>query len=76
VCTSGFLYSRQCVLAQFRGGRHSGHRAGYLHQELNRQASGLDKFILFGPRCFAIAMAMFGAGHFVAAKFVATIVPS
>jgi hypothetical protein len=25
------------------------------------QASGLDKFILFGPLCFAISMAIFGA---------------
>ncbi len=40
------------------------------------QASGLDKFILFGPLCFAISMAIFGADHFVGAKFVATIVPS
>ena len=40
------------------------------------QASGFDKFILFGPLSFAIAMAIFGADHLVAAKFVATIVPS
>jgi uncharacterized membrane protein len=40
------------------------------------QVSGLDKFILFGPLCFAISMAIFGADHFVGARFVATIVPS
>ena len=40
------------------------------------QVSGLDKFILFGPLSFAIGMAIFGADHLVAAKFVATIVPS
>ena len=40
------------------------------------QASGLDKFILFGPLLFAIAMAVFGADHFVTASFVAKIVPS
>ncbi|HEY1468622.1 MAG TPA: hypothetical protein VGF61_06230 [Candidatus Acidoferrum sp.] len=40
------------------------------------QASGLDKFILFGPLSFAIGMAIFGADHLVAAKFVATVVPS
>ncbi len=40
------------------------------------QVFGLDKFILFGPLCFAISMAIFGADHFVGAKFVATIVPS
>jgi len=40
------------------------------------QVSGLDKFILFGPLCFAISMAIFGADHLVGAKFVATIVPS
>jgi uncharacterized membrane protein len=40
------------------------------------QASGLDKFILFGPLSFAISMAIFGADHFVTARFVAMIVPS
>jgi uncharacterized membrane protein len=40
------------------------------------QASGFDKFILFGPLSFAIGMAIFSADHFVAAKLVATIVPS
>jgi len=40
------------------------------------QASGIDKFIVFGPLSFAIGMAIFGADHFVAAKFVAMIVPS
>jgi hypothetical protein len=40
------------------------------------QASGFDKFVLFGPLSFAIAMVIFGADHLVAAKLVATIVPS
>ena len=40
------------------------------------QASGFDKFILFGPLLFAIAMAVFGADHLVTASFVAKIVPS
>ena len=40
------------------------------------QASRFDKFTLFGPLSSAIAMAIFGSGHLVAAKFVATIVPS
>src|SRR5271157_2923101 len=40
------------------------------------QASGIDKFIVFGPLSFAIGMAIFGADHFVAAPFVAKIVPS
>ena len=34
------------------------------------QASGLDKFILFSPLCFAIAMAIFGADHLFWAYFV------
>ena len=38
------------------------------------QASGFDKFILFGPLLFAIAMAVFGADHLVTASFVAKIV--
>jgi uncharacterized membrane protein len=40
------------------------------------QASPFDKFILFGPLLFAIAMAVVGADHFVTASFVAKIVPS
>lgn len=40
------------------------------------QASRFDKFTLFGPLSSAIAMAIFGSDHLVAAKFVATIVPS
>ena len=40
------------------------------------QASGFDKFILFGPLLFAIAMAVFGADHFVTVSFAAKIVPS
>jgi uncharacterized membrane protein YphA (DoxX/SURF4 family) len=41
-----------------------------------RQAHGLEKLIPFGPVCFGIAMAIFGADHLTSAKFVATIVPS
>jgi hypothetical protein len=61
VCTSGFLYSRQCVLALFRGAATL--VIGLATSIKNRigQASGLDKFILFGPLCFAISMAIFGA---------------
>jgi uncharacterized membrane protein len=43
--------------------------------ELDR-GQGLDKLTLLGPTFFAIAMAIFGADHLVAAKFVALIVPS
>jgi uncharacterized membrane protein len=38
-------------------------------------ARGLDKLIWFGPFLLAIAIAIFGADHFVAPKSVATIVP-
>src|SRR5260370_21205808 len=41
-----------------------------------RRARGLDKLAAFGPLLFAIAMAVFGADHFVTARFVASIVPS
>src|SRR5215470_11662119 len=41
-----------------------------------RRAQGLDKLAAFGPLLFAIAMAVFGADHFVTAPFVASIVPS
>jgi uncharacterized membrane protein len=41
-----------------------------------RRARGLDKLTAFGPLLFAIAMAVFGADHFVTARFVAGIVPS
>jgi len=41
-----------------------------------RRAHGLDKLTAFGPLLFAVAMAVFGADHFVSAKFVASIVPS
>src|SRR5215471_13702038 len=41
-----------------------------------RHARGLDRLIAFGPLLFGIAMAIFGADHFVGAKVVATIVPS
>lgn len=40
-----------------------------------RSARGLDKLIWFGPLLLAIAIAIFGADHFVTAKFVAMIVP-
>jgi hypothetical protein len=40
------------------------------------QAYGLDALIPFGPVLFAIPMAIFGMDHLVAAKAVATIVPS
>jgi uncharacterized membrane protein len=39
-------------------------------------AQGLDRFVFLGPMLMAIAMAIFGADHFVAAPFVAKIVPS
>jgi hypothetical protein len=39
----------------------------------SRTESGIDKFKLFGPLSSAIARAIFGADHLVAAKFVATI---
>lgn len=35
----------------------------------------MDKLLRFGPLSFAVAMAIFGADHFVFAKFVASIVP-
>jgi uncharacterized membrane protein len=41
-----------------------------------RQTHALDKVAQFGPLLFAIAMAIFGGDHLVAAKFVATAVPS
>jgi uncharacterized membrane protein len=41
-----------------------------------RRARGIDKLTAFGPLLFGIAMAVFGADHFIAAKFVAAIVPS
>ena len=36
---------------------------------------GIDRAIAFGPLLFASPMAVFGADHFVSARFVATIVP-
>jgi uncharacterized membrane protein len=41
-----------------------------------RPAHGLDTLIPFGPLSFAIAMAVFGADHLVAAKAIAGVVPS
>lgn len=43
--------------------------------ELER-ARGIEKLVLLGPVCFAFAMAVFGADHLTAAKFVAMIVPA
>jgi len=40
------------------------------------QAHGADKLIWFGPLSFAIAMAIFGGDHMVAAKFIAPTIPS
>ena len=40
------------------------------------QPRGLDRIVFLGPLLLAIAMAVFGADHFVAAPFVAKIVPS
>jgi uncharacterized membrane protein len=40
------------------------------------QARGIDKAIAFGPVFFAMPMAVFGADHFIAPRFVATLVPS
>jgi uncharacterized membrane protein len=42
----------------------------------SRQTLALNKIIQFGPVLFAMAMAIFGGDHLVAAKFVATGVPS
>lgn len=42
----------------------------------SRRTFALNKIIQFGPVLFAIAMAIFGGDHLVAAKFVATGVPS
>jgi uncharacterized membrane protein len=41
-----------------------------------RRAHGLDKLVAFGPLLFGIAVAVFGADHFVTARFVAGIIPS
>ena len=41
-----------------------------------RRARGIGKLTAFGPLLFAIPMAVFGADHFVTARFVASIVPS
>jgi uncharacterized membrane protein len=40
-----------------------------------RRAHGFDKLIWFGPLLVAMPMAIFGADHFMFAKFVAMIVP-
>jgi uncharacterized membrane protein len=41
-----------------------------------RCARGVEKLVAFGPLLFGIAMAVFGADHFVTAGFVARIIPS
>lgn len=40
------------------------------------QARGIDKTVAFGPMFLAMPMAVFGADHFIASRFVATLVPS
>ena len=40
------------------------------------QAHGIDRVIIFGPVFFAFPMAVFGADHFIAPRFVAALVPS
>lgn len=40
------------------------------------EARGIDRAITFGPVFFAMPMAVFGADHFIAPRFVATLVPS
>jgi uncharacterized membrane protein len=41
-----------------------------------RQTHAVNKIAQFGPLLFAIGMAIFGGDHLVAARFVATVVPS
>lgn len=40
------------------------------------QARGLDKFVVLSNLCFALPLAVFGAEHLSAAKFIMLIVPS
>jgi uncharacterized membrane protein len=40
-----------------------------------KQAEGLDKLLPFGPTFFALSMAIFGADHLIAARFIAPMVP-
>ncbi|HLW85021.1 MAG TPA: hypothetical protein VKR60_07360 [Candidatus Sulfotelmatobacter sp.] len=40
------------------------------------RASGLDKVVVLSNLCFAIPLAVFGAEHLAAAKFIMTLVPS
>jgi uncharacterized membrane protein len=40
------------------------------------EARGLDKFVALGNLCFALPLAVFGAEHFAAAKFIQQGVPS
>jgi uncharacterized membrane protein len=47
----------------------------FLPWRMIRYTHGLDRLTPWGPLFFAIAMAIFGADHFVAARFVAMIVP-
>jgi uncharacterized membrane protein len=37
---------------------------------------GIERTLVFGPLFLAISMAVFGADHFIAPRFVATLVPS
>lgn len=39
------------------------------------EAPGVNRAIAFGPAFFAMPMAVFGADHFIATRFVATLVP-
>jgi uncharacterized membrane protein YphA (DoxX/SURF4 family) len=41
-----------------------------------RTSPGLEKLVLFGPLAFAVAMAIFGGDHLVAARFIAMGIPS
>lgn len=47
----------------------------FLPRQEIRSADGLDKLFWVGPSLVAIAMAIFGADHFVTIKFVTMIVP-
>ncbi len=47
-----------------------------LAKEETETALGFSRVVRLGPLFFAVAMAIFGADHLVAAKFVAMLVPS
>ena len=40
------------------------------------QARGLDNAVIFGPLFLAVPMGVFGTDHFIAPRFIATLVPS